>query len=96
MHLGTPHTHEERIAARSTPEVGEVRLRRLIAATVGQAKGSCAEIQCIVTEVGFAGLSTRLGANASEIEASYNAIRTLAVTLAPNTVIPDLNTAPAV
>jgi hypothetical protein len=96
MHLGTPHTREERIAARSTPEVGEARLRRLISATVGQAKGSCTEIQLIVTEVGFAELSAQLGVNAGEIEASYNAIRALAVTFSPGTVIPDLNTTPAV
>jgi hypothetical protein len=92
MHLGTPHTPEERAALRNTPAAGEERLRRQVLATVENGKHSCASIQRIVDNVGFAALSTQLGVNAGDIQASYNAIRTLVVALAPATVIPDLNT----
>ena len=93
MHLGTSPTQEERQAARSTPAAGENRLRQTVTGAVAQAKGTCDQIQRIVSEVGFAALSTQLGANAGDIEASYNALRTLAVTLSPGLVIPDLNKA---
>jgi hypothetical protein len=91
MHLGTPHTREERLAARSTPIAGEGRLRQALTAAITQAKGSCDQIQRIVDDVGFAALSTHLGVNAGEIEESYNTIRAMAVTLSPSVVIPDLN-----
>jgi hypothetical protein len=93
MHLGTPKTREELQAARNTPAAGENRLRQTVAGAIAQAKGSCDQIQRIVNDIGFTALSVQLDKNADEIEASYNALRTLAVTLSPGLVIPDLNKA---
>jgi hypothetical protein len=93
MNLGTPRTREELQTARLTPAAGENRMRQTVTGAVAQAKGTCDQIQRIVNDIGFAALSTQLGANAGEIEASYNALRTLAVTLSPGLVIPDLNKA---
>ena len=84
MHLAT-----ERSVSIDEPQ--SVRqLRRNVQMVFGPAQRSLEKIKAIVDERGKVNVETDLGADSSELDASYNAIKALLLILDPTLEIPDL------